>query len=67
MGKIKLVVGKYEGRKPLMRLRKRKDNIKMDPRKIRYRTMSWIHLTHVRNQWRPLVNTIVYLLFHKRR
>jgi hypothetical protein len=37
------------------------DNTKMDLRETGWCSMDWIHLTHDRDQWRALVNTIMSL------
>jgi hypothetical protein len=34
------------------------DNI-MDPRKIGFGSVDWIHLAHERDRWRTLVNTLM--------
>jgi hypothetical protein len=55
----RIVVEKPEGKEPLGRPRRRwVDNIRMDLREIRWGNMNWIHLTHGRDQWRALVNTV---------
>jgi hypothetical protein len=38
------------------------DNIKIDLRQIGCGDMDWIHLAENRNQWRPLVNTVINFL-----
>jgi hypothetical protein len=37
------------------------DNIKMDLREIEWDGMVWIKLAQDRDQWRALVNTVMYL------
>jgi hypothetical protein len=37
------------------------DNIKMDLREIGWGGMDWIDLAEDRDQWRPLVNTVMNL------
>jgi hypothetical protein len=37
------------------------DNIKMDLRKIEWDGMDWIDLSHDRDQWRALLNTVMNL------
>jgi hypothetical protein len=55
-------VGKPEGKKPLGRPKRMwVDNIKMDLREIGYDCMYWIDLAQHRDQWRALVNTVMYL------
>jgi hypothetical protein len=42
-------------------MRRWKDNIRMDPRKIGWEGVDWMHLTQVGNQWRALLNTVMDL------
>jgi hypothetical protein len=59
---IRILVGKPEGKRPLGRPRRRwVNNIKMDLREIEWDVMDWIDLAQDRNQWRALVNTVMYL------
>jgi len=39
----------------------------MDPRKIVWEGVNWIHLAQVRDQCRAVVNTVMKLGFHKGR
>jgi hypothetical protein len=56
----RVFVGKPEGRRPLGRLRrKREDNIKMYLREIRRGCMDWIDLAQDRDQWRAVENTVM--------
>jgi hypothetical protein len=55
-------VGKPEGMKPLGRPGHRwVYNIKMDFRETEWSYMNWIDLAQDRDQWRPLVNTVMNL------
>jgi hypothetical protein len=54
-------VGKPEGKRPLGRPRRRwVDNIKMDLREIGWDGVDRIELAQDRDQWRALVNTVMY-------
>jgi len=54
------LVGRPEGKRPQGRLRPiREDNIRIDLREIRWEVFDWIDLTHDRDQWRALVNTVM--------
>jgi hypothetical protein len=58
----RILVGNPEGKRPLGRRRPRwEDNIKMDLGEIRWVGMDWIDLAKDRDQWRPLVNTVINL------
>jgi hypothetical protein len=57
-----ILVGKPEGKRPLGRPRRRwVDNIKIYLREIGWDGMNWIDLAQDRDQWRALVNTVMYL------
>jgi hypothetical protein len=57
-----VLVGKPEGKRPLVRPRRRGvNNIKMDLREIGWVGMDWIDLAQDRDQWRSLVNTVMNL------
>jgi hypothetical protein len=57
-----VLVGKQEVKRPLGRPKCRwVDSIKMDLREIGWDGMDWIDLAQDRNQWRALVNTVMYL------
>jgi ribosome biogenesis protein Nip4 len=61
-GAYNILVGRPEGRRPLERPRRRReDNIKMDLRKIGFVDVDWIHLAQDRDRWRALVNTVMNL------
>jgi hypothetical protein len=62
MNAYRILVGKPEGKRPLGRPRRRReDNIRMDLREIEWGGMDWIDLAQDRDQWRALVNTIMNL------
>jgi len=55
-----ILVGKPEGKRPLVGPRcRRKDNIIMDFREIRWEGVDWIHLAQSKDQWRATVNTVM--------
>jgi hypothetical protein len=59
---FRIFVGKPEGKRTLGRLRRRwENNIKIDRRQIVWFGVDWINLSHDREQWRALVNTIMNL------
>jgi hypothetical protein len=59
MNAYRILVGKPEGKRPILRLRCRwLDNIKMDLREIVWDSMNWIDLAEDRDQWTDLVNTV---------
>jgi hypothetical protein len=61
-GVYRVLVGRSEGRRPLVRPRPRwEDNIKMDLREIEIDGANWIQLTQDRVQWRAFVNTVMNL------
>jgi hypothetical protein len=61
-GAYNILVGRPEGRKPLVRPRRRwEDNIKMDLGEIGFGDVDWIHLAQDRDRWRALVNTVMSL------
>jgi hypothetical protein len=56
----RVLVEKPEGERPLRRPRRRwEGHIKKDLREIGWGGMDWIHLTHNRDKWRALVNTVM--------
>jgi hypothetical protein len=58
----RILVGNPEGNGQLGRPRRRwMDNIKMDPREIRWDGGDWMDLAQDRDQWRALVNTVMKL------
>jgi hypothetical protein len=57
-----LLVGKPEGRRPLVRLRRRWiDNVKMDLLETGLSVVDWICLAEDRYSWRALVNSVMNL------
>jgi hypothetical protein len=56
----KVLVGKPEGKRPFGRLGYRsEDNIRMDLREICWEVVDWSRLAQDRDQWGPLVNTVM--------
>jgi hypothetical protein len=62
-GAYRVSVGKPEGRRPLGRPRRRKeDNIKMDFKEVGWRVMDCIDLAQGRDRFQALVNAVMNLL-----
>jgi hypothetical protein len=58
----RLLVGKPEGKKPIVRQRRRwVDNIKMDLGEMGWGDVDWIGLAQDRNKWRAFVNLVLNL------
>ena len=58
-GVHRVLVGKPEGKKPLVRPRRRwEDNIKMDLQEVGEDRGDWMELAQVRDSWRALVGTV---------
>jgi hypothetical protein len=58
----RLLVGRPEGKRPLGRPRRRwVDNIKKDLREIGWDFVDCIDMAQDRDQWKALVNTVLYL------
>ena len=58
----RVLVGKYEGKKPLGRPRPRwEDNIKMDLQEVGCEVVDWMHLAQDSGRWWALVNAAMNL------
>jgi hypothetical protein len=54
-GAYNILVGRHEGRRPLGRPRRRReDNIKIDLREIGFGDVDWVHWAQDRDRWRAL-------------
>jgi hypothetical protein len=66
MNAYRILVGKPEVKRSLVRLiRRRVNKIKMHLREIGWDGMDWIDLAQDRDQWKDLVITAMNLRFHK--
>jgi hypothetical protein len=55
-----MLVGKFEGKRPLGRPKRRwENNIRMDLREIGWEGVDIIHLNQDRDQWQALVKTVM--------
>ena len=62
----RVLVGKPEGKSPLGRPRRRReDNIKMDLQEVGGGCEDWMELAQDRDRWRALVSTVMNLLVPK--
>jgi hypothetical protein len=58
----KVLVGKPEGKRPLVRPRRRwEEGIRMDLREIGLRGGGWIRLAQDRDRWRAVVSAVINL------
>jgi hypothetical protein len=58
----KVLVGKPEGKRPLGRPRRRReDGIGMDLREIGFGGVDWIRVTQDRDRWRAVVSAVMNL------
>jgi hypothetical protein len=57
----RILVQKPEGKRPLGRPTCRSEDIRIYLKEIRRGGMDWIDLAQDRDQWRPLVNTVMNL------
>jgi len=61
-GVYRVLVGKPEGKRSLVRPRRRwEDNIKIDLQEVGCRSMDWIDLAQDRDGWRALANMVMSL------
>jgi hypothetical protein len=59
-GVYRVLIGKPEGKRPLVRPRRRwDDNIKMDLQKVACEGTDWISRAQDRDRWRALVNAVM--------
>jgi hypothetical protein len=58
----RVLVGRPEGRKPLVRPRRRwEDNIKMDLQEVGWGGINWIDMAQDRDRWRAVVSAVMNL------
>jgi len=62
-GAYRVLVGKPEGKRPLVRPRRGwQDNYKMDIQDVGFGDMDWIQLAQASDRWRALVNAVINLM-----
>ena len=67
-GVYRVLVGKPEGKRPLGRLRhRREDNIKMDLQEVGGGCGDWMELAQDKDRWREHMNTVINLRVPKMR
>jgi hypothetical protein len=59
----KILVGKSEGKRPLGRLRRRWENIKLGHQAVECGGMDWIDLDQNKDIWQALVDAVMNLRF----
>jgi hypothetical protein len=57
----KILVGKPEGKRPLVRPRHRWDGIKLNCREIGWEGVQWIQLAQDKDWWQAVVNMVMNL------
>ena len=60
-GAYRVLVGKPEGKRPLVRSRRRWVDIRMDLQVVGCGYVDWIGLAHDRDRWRTLVSAVMNL------
>jgi hypothetical protein len=64
----RVLVGKPEGKRPLVRPRRRwEDGVKMDLGEIGWGGVEWIHLAQDRDHWQAVMNAVITFRFWRHR